>query len=146
MSSHFCPALVVSEVVVDFFRSQRDSKIVPRGPTQSRCARGAFCGCLSPTFWPLFFSHRRCRRAFVSAQRLAWRVDVVTSSKATSGQPATEPTAILELSTGARTSATPSGRLVFEMNRAQLAGILDEVSRIEAVIDRHAGTTDEDDV
>lgn len=75
-----------------------------------------------------------------SPQRLAWRVDVVTSSKVqTSAQPLTEPTAVIELRTGARLAPTASGVVVFEANRAQLGSMLDEVARIEAVIAKHGG-------
>ena len=84
---------------------------------------------------------------FSVRQRLAWRVDVVTSSKlSSSAQPITEPTAIMELRTSKRVDADASGVLVFEMNRAQLSGMLDEVKRIETVIARCGGSRGEDDV
>ena len=89
-------------------------------------------------------SRTRTLRALWAAphtvQRLAWRVDVVTSSKVqTSAQPLTEPTAVIELRTGGRLAPTASGVVVFEVNRAQLGGMLDEVARIEAVIAKHGG-------
>lgn len=52
----------------------------------------------------------------------------------------------MELRTSKRVDADASGVLVFEMNRAQLSGMLDEVKRIETVIARCGGSRGDDDV
>ena len=118
---------------------------------------------------------------WLTVQRIAWRVDVVTSSKRT--EDVTEPVAIMELRTGAvrwlclcskkiggikkafalikvlpcacaflstqqqRSGASGNGAsgaaggdaVVFEMNRAELGGVLSEVADIEAAIRRIKG-------
>lgn len=102
--------------------------------------------CLAPSFVARvmcsFIGYLRDRCA---AQRTAYRVDVLTSSR--TSKDLSEPTAILELRTGQRADAPTSGSgsgggrrgegvVRFEMNREQLAAVLKQVEAAEAVIAR----------